>query len=209
MYTPSAFAENDPAVLHAMLRRYPLATLASNGADGLDASHLPLLYFPAEALLRGHMARANPQWQSLTPGTEVLAIFHGPQHYISPNSYPSKAAHGKVVPTWNYVAIHARGTVTVHQDAAWLLENVQALTDEHEAAQEHPWKIDDAPPDYIAGLTRAIVGVEISLTRLEGKWKVSQNRSAEDRAGVAEWLDGFATAEASAMRALVAPAPRR
>ena len=199
MYTPSAFAESRPEVLCALLRQHPLASLVSHGPEGLEAAHLPLLYFPEQGVLRGHMARANRQWEAMTASGEVLAIFNGPQHYISPNWYPSKQEHGQVVPTWNYVAIHVHGVATVTHDQAWLIENVRALTDAQEAAQQHPWKVDDAPADYIEGLARAIVGIEVKITRLEGKWKVSQNRSVEDRAGVSAGLAQLGTAEALAM----------
>jgi transcriptional regulator len=200
MYTPSAFEESRPAVLQDIMRRYPLATLITHHAGGVEVTHLPLLYFPEAGVLRGHMARANPQWQN---ATAALALFHGPQHYISPNWYATKPQHGKVVPTWNYVAIHAHGTLTMHHDAAWLLDNVRALTDQQEASQPHPWSVDDAPADYIAGLTRAIVGVELQVLRLEGKWKVSQNRPAEDRHSVAAGLRHLGTDAALAMSTLV------
>ena len=207
MYTPSAFAEARPEVLHALLREHPLASLVSQSPSGLEAAHLPLLYFPEEGVLRGHMARANRQWETMTPGGEVLAIFLGPQHYVSPGWYPSKHEHSKVVPTWNYVAVHAHGRVTVRHEAAWLLENVRALTDAQEAAQEHSWRVTDAPADYIDGLLRAIVGIEIEITRLEGKWKVSQNRPAADREGVAAGLVRLGTAEAAVMSRLVLEKP--
>ena len=210
MYTPSAFAEARPEVLHALLREHPLASLVSQSSSGLEAAHLPLLYFPEEGecgVLRGHIARANRQWETMTPGSEVLAIFLGPQHYVSPGWYPSKYEHGKVVPTWNYVAVHAHGRVTVKQEAAWLLENVRALTEAQEAAQERPWSVTDAPPDFIDGLLRAIVGIEIEITRLEGKWKTSQNRGTADRAGVANGLSALGTADAKAMSELVRVKP--
>lgn len=201
MYTPSAFAESRPEELREMMRRHPLATLITAEAGGVEVTHLPLLYLPEAGVLRGHMARANAHWQG--GSRTALAVFHGPQHYISPNWYVSKQEHGKVVPTWNYVAIHVRGLLTVHHDAAWLLENVRALTEEHEASQAQPWSVGDAPADYIAGLTRAIVGVEITALQMEGKWKVSQNRPAEDRAGVAAGLRRVGTDAALVMSELV------
>ena len=185
---------------------HPLATLVTAGSGGLAASHLPLLYYRAEAgsgVLRGHMARANPQWREVLPGSEALAIFGGPQHYISPNWYPSKQEHGKVVPTWNYVVVHAHGTLTIRNEPEWLLENVRALSDVHESTSEAPWQVTDAPPEFITNMLKAIVGVEVTITRLEGKWKVSQNRPVADRHGVIRGLESIASPEAAAMAALV------
>jgi transcriptional regulator len=193
MYNPAAFRETDPAVLQEAIAAYPLATLVTIGARGLDATQLPMLY--RDGVLRGHVARANPQWQEYTTGTEALAIFTGPQHYITPNWYASKREHGRVVPTWNYVAVHARGTLTLHEDPAWLLSFVTALTDEHERTSAAPWKVSDAPAEYIEGQLRAIVGVEMAIASLEGKWKLSQNRPEADIQGVVEGLGGDAMAE--------------
>ncbi len=193
MYNPAAFRETDPEVLRAAIREYPLATLVTQGAEGLEATHLPMLL--NGDVLRGHIARANPHWQKYEAGAEALAIFTGPQHYISPNWYASKRAHGRVVPTWNYVAIHARGPLTFHHDPEWLRELVTALTAEHERTQERPWRVSDAPAEFIDAQLRAIVGVEMAVTSLEGKWKLSQNRPAADVDGVTEGLgdDGMAT----------------
>ena len=185
---------------------HPLATLVTAGSGGLAASHLPLLYYPAEGghgVLRGHMARANPQWRDVLPGSEALAIFGGPQHYISPNWYPSKQEHGKVVPTWNYVVVHAHGALNIRNEPEWLLENVRALSDVHESSSEMPWRVEDAPPEFIANLLKAIVGVELTITRLEGKWKLSQNRPIPDRQGVIRGLESIESPEAAAMAALV------
>jgi transcriptional regulator len=186
MYNPAAFRETDPAVLGAAIGAFPLATLVTTGARGLDATHLPMLY--RDGVLRGHVARANPQWQEYTAGTEALAIFTGPQHYITPNWYPSKREHGRVVPTWNYVAVHARGTLTFHEDPEWLRSFVTALTDEHERTSAAPWKVSDAPAEFVEGQLRAIVGVEMTIVSLEGKWKLSQNRPDADIDGVIEGL---------------------
>ena len=185
---------------------HPLAALVTAGSGGLAASHLPLLYCRAEGghgVLRGHMARANPQWREVLPGSEALAIFGGPQHYISPNWYPSKQEHGKVVPTWNYVVVHAHGPLKIRNEPEWLLENVRALSDVHESTSETPWRVADAPPEFIANLLKAIVGVELTITRLEGKWKVSQNRPVADRHGVIRALESIDSPEADAMAALV------
>jgi len=194
MYTPVMFRETRAEVIEAAMRAHPLAALVTLGAAGMEASHLPLLYAPSESgarVLRGHLARANPQWQQYLPQTQALAIFSGPQHYVSPTWYRSTKEHGKVVPTWNYVVVHVRGTLTFHHDADWLLENVRALTDEHEAAMDPPWRVQDAPAEYIAGMIGAIVGVELTVASMEGKWKVSQNRPALDREGVIKGLQGI------------------
>ena len=193
MYNPSAFRETDPQTLAAAIDSYPLATLVTVGRDGtLDASHIPLLYIASvgtSGVLQGHMAKANGQWQDYQDRSPCLAIFLGPEHYISPTWYPSKQLHGKVVPTWNYVAIHVHGTLTVHDDPDWLIANVAALTDQQERFHEQPWKVSDAPDDYIENMLKAIVGIELKISHWQGKWKMSQNRPQEDRAGVADALE--------------------
>jgi transcriptional regulator len=197
MYLPSHFEESRPEVLHTLLRAHPLGLLVMQGASGLTADSLPFLFDPEPTpwgTLRGHVARANPLWRS--PGAQALVVFQGPQAYVSPGWYPSKQEHGKVVPTWNYVMVQARGTLRVVDDAAWLHALVTRLTDTHEARLPRPWAVADAPGDYIHALLRAIVGIEIPLSGLVGKWKVSQNRSAADRAGVALGLDAQAGAAA-------------
>lgn len=187
MYLPAHFEQTDPEALAGLIRAHPLALLASLGADGLTADHLPLEYDPAAGLLRGHVARANPLWRQ-ADGRPVLAVFRGPEAYVSPSWYPGKAEHHKVVPTWNYAVVHAHGTLRAVADAPWLRALVARLTDHHEAGRAVPWSVDDAPPDYVEQMLRAIVGIEIAVTRLQGKWKTSQNRSAADRAGVAAGL---------------------
>lgn len=183
MYNPSRFEETRREVLEELMKRHPLAALVTSG---LEVTHLPLVY--SDGVLRGHMARANPQWKQYAAGTEALAIFQGPQHYVSPSWYPSKAEHGKVVPTWNYVVVHARGPLEIIEDAEWLLGNVTALTESQEEGRGAPWRVSDAPEEYVENLLRAIVGVEMRITSLEGKWKVSQNRPVADRRGVVEGL---------------------
>jgi len=193
MYLPAHFAEPRVEVLHEALRGAGLATLVTTGAGGLDASHIPLLLEPEPGPLGrliGHVARANPQWSATPDGSAALAIVLGPDAYVTPSWYPSKGDGGRVVPTWNYLAIHAHGTFRFFQDQARLLDVVTRLTDRHERGRPHPWKVSDAPPDYVAGLLKAIVGVELTVTRLEGKWKASQNRSEADRRGVEEGLRG-------------------
>jgi transcriptional regulator len=179
MYVPAHFREDRIPVLHDAMRQIGFATLVTQGPDGIEANHLPLLLDGEAGILRGHVARANPVWKHWQSGAEALAIYLGPDAYISPNWYPTKAETGKAVPTWNYLTVHARGTITVIEDADWLRAHVAALSDRHEAGRPEPWSIGDAPPAYIASLLRAIVGLEIAVTSLEGKWKLSQNRPAD------------------------------
>ncbi len=194
MYLPKHFEERRPEVLHELVRAHPLGMLVTLADAGLQANTIPFTLDADPAggpgILRGHVARANPLWRETRDDVESLVVFQGEQAYISPGWYPSKAEHGKVVPTWNYVMVQARGTLRAIDDAAWLLPFVTRLTDRHEAAQPKPWAVSDAPSDYIDTMLRAIVGIEITLTALTGKWKVSQNRSAADRAGVAQGLRG-------------------
>lgn len=186
MYVPGHFREDRVSVLHDAMRRIGFATLVTHGPEGVEANHLPLLLDAEKGVLRGHVARANPVWKSAHG--EALAVFLGPNAYITPNWYPSKAEHGKAVPTWNYITVHARGPLSWFQDEAWLRANVGALSAAHEADRENPWAIGDAPAGYIESMLRGIVGVELAITRLEGKWKLSQNREARDRDGVREGL---------------------
>lgn len=207
MYLPKHFEQPDAEAIARRLAAHPLATLAWHSAAGLSAEHLPLLWDrgPADGAhgtLRGHVARANPVWREAA-GSEMLAVFSGPQAYVTPSWYPSKAANAKVVPTWNYAVAHLRGRLRVTEDAAWLRALVGRLTDTHEAARAQRWQVDDAPADYIEQMLRAIVGIEIEVTSLQGKWKLSQNRSAADRAGVAAGLEALDSDAARAMAGLV------
>ena len=191
MYTPSAFALEDLPELQQQMLGSRLALLVTHGEQGLQASHLPLLLQVDEGphgTLYGHFARANRQWQELQGGAEALVIFAGADAYVSPGFYPSKAEHGKVVPTWNYIAVHAYGTAEVFTDTERLRHLVGALTERHESARAQPWKLADAPTDYIDGMLKAIVGFALPIQRLEGKRKLSQNRSTPDIAGVREGL---------------------
>ena len=211
MYLPKHCEQPDHDAMARLLAAHPLATLAWQSADGLTAEHLPLMWERSEGdgalgTLRGHVARANPVWREAA-GAQVLAAFQGPQAYITPSWYPSKAASAKVVPTWNYAVVHARGTLRVTEDAAWLRALVGRLTDVHEASRAHRWQVDDAPADYIEQMLRAIVGIEIEITSLQGKWKVSQNRSAADRAGVAAGLGSIDSDAARAMAGLIGGTP--
>ncbi|TXT25584.1 MAG: transcriptional regulator [Rhodocyclaceae bacterium] len=193
MYLPKHFAETDIGVMHELMRAFPLATLVTQGADGLDANHIPLHLDAAagpNGTLRGHVARANPLAADATVNRKILVIFKGPDSYISPSGYATKAEHGKVVPTWNYTAVHAYGELRLIDDADWLLAQLHGLTAEHEAGLPHPWAVDDAPADYIGKMLGAVVGIEISIDRLVGKWKVSQNQPAVNQASLIAALDG-------------------
>ena len=195
MYLPAAFRQDDLAELHLQIHQSRLATLVCQGADGLVASHLPLLLETGEGeygTLHGHIARANPQWRALADGAEALVVFNGPDAYVTPNWYAAKAEHGKVVPTWNYIAVHAYGQAEVFDDAERLLHLVGRLSDQDEAGRPQPWALSDAPREYIDAMLRAIVGFALPIRRLEGKWKLGQNRSQADQAGVREGLAGSA-----------------
>jgi transcriptional regulator len=178
MYVPDHFRETRADVLQDAMRRIGFATLVT---QGLEANHLPML--PDGNVLRGHVARANTVWKA--GEGEALAIFLGPHAYVSPNWYPSKAETGKAVPTWNYITVHARGAIRWIQDADWLRAHVTALSDMHEGARPEPWKVGDAPDGYIEAMLKGIVGFELAVTVLEGKYKLSQNRDAADRDAVA------------------------
>jgi transcriptional regulator len=198
VYLPKHFEQPDREALITLMRDRPLATLVIATPDGPTADLIPLEFAPdagPHGTLRGHVARANPLWKQA--GAGALAIFTGPDAYVSPGWYASKREHGKVVPTWNYTMVQARGTLRVHDDAPWLRALVGQLTTRHEAAQPQPWSVNDAPEDYVQQMLRAIVGIEIELVSLVGKWKVSQNRSAADRAGVADGLAAIDPASAA------------
>ena len=203
MYLPKHFTEDDIAEMHALMRAHPLATLVSHGPDGLDANHIPLLLADAapNGKLQGHVARANPLWKPGRVAGEVLVVFQGDESYISPSGYATKAEHGKVVPTWNYAAVHAYGELKVIDDADWILAQVSALTATHEAALPQPWSVTDAPADYIDKMLGAIVGIEITITRLLGKWKVSQNQPAVNQASLIAALENAGDPMAGLIRA--------
>lgn len=191
MYVPKAFAVNEPDELQRMIADSRLALLVTHGERGLLASHLPVLLVPDEGelgTLYGHFARANPQWRELAAGGEALLVFQGDEAYVSPSFYPSKAEHGKVVPTWNYQAVHAYGRAEVFDERERLLALVSALSERHEQGRERPWAVADAPSEYIEPMLRAIVGFALPIARLEGARKLSQNKSAADFAGVRDGL---------------------
>ncbi|UPG73542.1 FMN-binding negative transcriptional regulator [Roseomonas gilardii subsp. gilardii] len=210
MYVPPAFRDDDLTVLHATMRQVRLANLVTATAEGLIATPLPLFLVPEEGphgTLYGHLARANPQWR-LPPAGEAMALFNGPDAYVSPAWYPSKQEHGKVVPTWNYVAVHAYGPAEFFEDAGRLLDVVTRLTALHEAPRAAsgagPWAVADAPEDFIRAQLKGIVGLRLPITRIDGKRKMSQNRSAEDRAGAAA---GLAASDRPSDRAVAALIP--
>ncbi len=206
MYIPSSNAEHRPEVMLDYMEAHPLATLVTSSSEGMIATHLPLLVDRtrgAHGMLAGHIARANPQQRQARDGDEALVIFSGHDAYITPAFYPSKARDGKVVPTWNYVAVHAYGTLRFVNDPVELRRHLEALTKRHEAPREQPWAVSDAPDEYIARMLGAIVGVEIEITRLEGKWKMSQNRSAEDVDGVIAGLEASGDAAAREVAGIV------
>lgn len=188
MYCPPAFAENDPARLRALIAAHPLATLITMAEDGPCANLVPFLLAPEGGQIRAHLARANPQLAHLREGQIALAVFHGPDAYISPDLYASKAEHGRVVPTWNYLTVQVRGRAQMHEDADWLHEQVSALTDTHETGRAAPWAVSDAPERFVAAQLRGIVGISMPLDEMRGKYKASQNRDAADRAGVVRGL---------------------
>jgi transcriptional regulator len=191
MYLPPQFKEEDVPTLHAAIREARVASFVTLGASGIVASHIPMMVDPTPGpygTLRGHIARANPQWRDVVAGSEALAIFLGPNAYVTPSYYATKRETGKVVPTWNYVAIHAYGTAEFIDDPEWLRALVTELTRTHEAGRAAPWAVSDAPPDFVAGMLRSIVGIKLPIARLEGKWKMSQNRPAVDHPGIVAGL---------------------
>ena len=197
MHRPDQFRVEDIAQMHALMRARPFAALVSSGASGLYGTHLPTMLKDdgANGTIECHLARANPHWKDLAEGGEALMIFQGPEGYITPNWYPSKALHGKAVPTWNYAIVHAYGRPEVVQDKDWLRRHVGELTDQQEKGATHPWKLSDAPESYVDVMLRGIVGFRFAITRLEGKWKMSQNREMPDREGVIAGLQARASGE--------------
>jgi transcriptional regulator len=207
MYQPPHFREDDLDVKHALIRAHPLGLLITAGAEGLVANALPFHLdstLSEKGTLQVHMARANIQWRDIQAGAEVLAVFQGVNSYITPSWYALKQETGKVVPTWNYAIVQIRGTARIRDDAAWLRKQIAALTADHEAARAAPWEVADAPDAFVAAQLKGIVGVEIAITAIDGKWKVSQNRPAADISGVVKGLsDGGETHANADMAELV------
>jgi len=194
MYNPPHFEESRVDVLHQLMQQEPFAVVVTLGAAGLNANHLPLevdVSTPPFGTLRGHVSRANAMWKDAQSGVETLVIFEGPHHYVTPDWYPTKAETGKSVPTWNYVVVHAYGTPRFIEDPAWLRAHVERLTNRQEASRPVPWRVSDAPDDYVQTQLKGIVGFELPITRIFGKWKVSQNRTEADRRGVVAGLRGI------------------
>jgi transcriptional regulator len=207
MQQPAVFHEDRPEILHDFIERNSFAMLVTVQGDEPAADHLPLhlkkVGAEGRAVLQGHLAAVNRLGRTTEVPRHALAVFQGAQSYISPSWYPSKAAHGKVVPTWNYVAVHARGLLRLHKDEDWLLRHLDELTRRHESARPVPWSVSDAPREFIARQLRGLVGLEIEITGLQGVWKASQNKTAEDAAGVAAGLRQVDAPQSSAMAALV------
>lgn len=192
MYIPPHFSESRPEPLHRVMREHPLGALVTQGPAGFDADHIPFEFDADQGphgLLSAHVARANPVWQRCATGTRVMVIFTGPQAYISPSWYPSKHEAHRQVPTWNYEVVHAHGVLTVRDDERFVRRIVARLTRRHEADEPTPWKMGDATPEFIDGMLRNIVGIEIALTSLVGKFKLSQNKELRDRTGASDALD--------------------
>jgi transcriptional regulator len=206
MYEPPAFVERDPARLLAFINARRLGLLVTTGPEGPRANLIPFLAVAGEPnRLLAHLARANDQLADLATGAPVLVVFQGPDAYVTPSWYPTKQDTGRVVPTWNYAVVQATGRPTLHPDPAWLMAQITALTGAHESTRPAPWAVTDAPDDFIAGQMRGIVGVEITVTALTGKWKVSQNRTAADRQGVADGLSAEGTTDMAALVAAHLP----
>lgn len=207
MYIPKHFEERQPEAIRALMAARPLATVVTLSSAGLVANHIPLHWrddgSPHGALV-GHVARANAMWSDFRPEVEALAIFQGPDAYITPSDYPAKRETGRVVPTWNYVAVHAYGRLRVIDDATWLRAQLEALTDHSEAPLAEPWRVDDAPADHTDKMMKAIVGIEIPIARIEAKWKTSQNQPAANREGVIAGLRARGGEDGKAMADLVA-----
>lgn len=206
VYEPPLFREDRVDVMHEVMRAHPFATLVSNLNGRLTADHLPLVIHPdlsEKGTIRGHIAKANPLWRDREHVSEVLAIFQGPQAYVTPSWYASKKEHGKVVPTWNYVVVHAHGHLNFMEHADWILAHLKDLTGRHESHRPVPWQVSDAPADYVARQIKGIVGIEVEISELQGKRKLSQNRSQTDRVGVERGLRLEPDPEAAAMADLI------
>ena len=206
MYTPKAFNSADSAEISALMRDRPFAAFISAGSGGLEVTHVPTvvkLHGGHPSVIECHLARANPHWKEFTQARDALMIFGGPQGYIRPNWYASKRLDGKVVPTWNYAVVHAHGRAEAVDDRAWLERHVSELTEQQEQGQSEPWATRDAPRSYLEAMLRGIVGIRIEITRLEGKWKMSQNRNAADRAGVVRGLRTRETGDDEELASLV------
>ena len=206
MYQPEHHREDDPGVQHALIRAHPLGLLVTTGKGGLEANPIPFVLDAAagpQGVLKGHLARANRQWRDFDRSIAALVVFQGAEAYITPSWYATKVETGKVVPTWNYAIVQVYGALRVIEDADWLRRQIDALTLAQEGRRPEPWQVADAPEPFVAAMLRGIVGIEIEIARIEGKWKVSQNRPEADRDGVVAGLTGEGSAPAAAMAGLV------
>ena len=205
MYTPKAFEQNDPDHLHDIIAKHPFATLISHSESGIEVNHIPFFLDKSNGkyVLQGHIAKANPLWKTVNEQSEVVLVFHGPNCYISPNFYPTKKENGRAVPTWNYVAVHVKGVLQYRFNDEFKLNMLDNLTTQHEAEQEEPWSIHDAPEQYIKRMLPAIVGLEIQITAITGKWKLSQNQPQVNKQGVVEGLFKQNTNDAQEIATLV------
>jgi transcriptional regulator len=195
MHVPTPFQQHDADQLKQIILEYPFATLITHSEHGLEANHIPFILEQKDNtdILCGHIATANPLWKHMADTSDVLVVFNGPHCYISPNHYPTKKEHGKAVPTWNYIAVHVKGTLSFIRDAAWNIAMLEKLTQHQESSQETPWSINDAPDAYIQKMLPAIIGIEITISSITGQWKVSQNQPEKNQHGVLEGLSAIAT----------------
>ncbi|MCE2570870.1 FMN-binding negative transcriptional regulator [Motilimonas eburnea] len=193
MFIPKAFRQENIQACLALMQAYPFATLVAQSDEGIEVYHLPMVLKPngESGLLQGHIAKANPLWQKVASGTQVQVIFNGPNCYISPNHYPTKAEDGRAVPTWNYAVVHVQGKINFTRDPDWIMTCIQDLTSIHEADSATPWTFDEAPPGYIERMLPAIVGIEIEITGIQGKWKLSQNQPRVNQQGVINGLNAL------------------
>lgn len=206
MYLPKHFEEREPGRLRSFIQRHPLGALVTATGSGLDANHIPFVFADTGSnagTLHGHIARANPLWREVVGDAPALVIFQGADSFISPSWYPSRRENASAVPTWNYAVVHAHGVLRCVDDPAWVRSHVEALTREHEGKRDLPWAVTDAPADFVERMVAAIVGIEISITRLVGKLKLSQNRSIADRVAVVDALEREATPSGTAIAALM------
>ena len=206
MFQPAIFQEDRLDVMHDLMRTHPFATLISSATGELTADHIPMILHDdggEHGILRGHVSVGNPLFTKTDGTLDVLAVFQGPQTYITPSWYASKKEHGKVVPTWNYAVVHARGTLTFNRDENWLLRHLHDLTKQHEGHRPNPWAVSDAPDEFLKGQLRGLVGFEIQVSDIDGKWKVSQNKNEADKTGVASGLLDENTVDASAISRFV------
>ena len=212
MYVPAHFEETEIEVLHDLIVTHPLATLVTMSSNGINANHIPLHLVKEEGqygTLQGHVARANSVWSDFVNDVEALIIFQGPSSYITPSWYPTKQEHGKVVPTWNYVTVHAYGTLRVIDDPVWVKSQLELLTAQQESSFNKPWSVSDAPVEFTDSMIGAIVGIEILITKLTGKWKVSQNQPAINQTGVVKGLESLGISDATEMATLVEKASQK